>query len=217
MAIPPPQPPDNRFGNQGQQGMVFGLGSPTLQGNKVLLKEIADLDNPLGYKGNYMIFPLRKPLVLTTYMLQEFIDELTGVRDPEAYAEFDLQAFDQQWQDAVQKQDDKQLAGLKDELTKYLTVARRTTGEIIVPTGQLFIEALTGTHPLLEDFKLLHRVEDVRKVKAEVRHAELENLRLAARLAAAESDSKNLGMLEDPDIEKKIVIEGNASVQANTN
>jgi hypothetical protein len=150
-------------------------------------------------------------------MLQEFIDEFTGVRDPEAYAEFDLQAFDQQWQDAVQKQDDKQLAALKDELTKYLTVARRTTDEIIVPTGQLFIEALTGTHPLLEDFKLLHRVEDVRKVKAEVRHAELENLRLAARLAAAESDAKNLGMLEDPDIEKKIIIEGNASVQANTN
>jgi hypothetical protein len=59
---------------------------------------------------------------------------------------------------------------------------------------------------------LLHRAEDVRKVKAEVRHAELENLRLASRLAAAQSDSKNLPLLSDPDIDKKVLIEGGASV-----
>ncbi len=40
----------------------------------------------------------------------------------------------------------------------------------------------------------------MKKVQAEVRHAELENLRLAARLASGEYG--------DPDIEKKIVIEG---------
>jgi hypothetical protein len=39
-------------------------------------------------------------------------------------------------------------------------------------------------------------------VQAEVRHAELENLRLAARLASGEYG--------DPDVEKKIVIEGNS-------
>jgi hypothetical protein len=39
----------------------------------------------------------------------------------------------------------------------------------------------------------------VKKVQAEVRHAELENIRLAAR--ALEGDR------EDPDIEKKVVIE----------
>ncbi len=42
------------------------------------------------------------------------------------------------------------------------------------------------------------------KVKAEVRQVELENLRKAARLAAGERD--------DPDIDRKIVIEGAASV-----
>jgi hypothetical protein len=40
----------------------------------------------------------------------------------------------------------------------------------------------------------------VKKVQAEVRHAELENIRLAARALK--------GNDEDPDIEKKIVIEG---------
>ena len=59
---------------------------------------------------------------------------------------------------------------------------------------------LVGTHPLLEDFKLIHRALDVKKVQAEVRHAELENVRLAARALEGER--------EDPDIEKKIVIEG---------
>jgi hypothetical protein len=76
-----------------------------------------------------------------------------------------------------------------------------------VPSDQLYIEALPGTHPILEDFKLMHRALDVKKVQAEVRHAELENLRLAARLARGE--------LGDPDVEKKIVIEGGVPITVN--
>ncbi len=72
----------------------------------------------------------------------------------------------------------------------------------MVPTDSLYIEALPGKHPILEDFKLIHRVVDVKKVQSEVRHAELENVRLAARALKGE--------YEDPDIEKKIVIEGDA-------
>ena len=71
---------------------------------------------------------------------------------------------------------------------------------VIVPTDSLYIEALPGKHPILEDFKLIHRVVDVKKVQSEVRHSELENVRLAARALKGE--------YEDPDIEKKIVIEG---------
>ena len=59
--------------------------------------------------------------------------------------------------------------------------SRALDDRVIVPTSSLYIEALVGTHPLLEDFKLLHRALDVKKVQAEVRHAELENVRLAAR------------------------------------
>jgi hypothetical protein len=40
----------------------------------------------------------------------------------------------------------------------------------------------------------------VKKVQAEVRHAELENVRLAARALEGER--------EDPDIEKKIIVQG---------
>ena len=41
---------------------------------------------------------------------------------------------------------------------------------VIVPSDQLYIEALPGTHPILEDFKLIHRALDVKRVQAEVRH-----------------------------------------------
>jgi len=69
---------------------------------------------------------------------------------------------------------------------------------VIVPSNSLYIEALPGTHPLLEDFKLIHRALDVKKAQAEVRKAELENLRLAARLENTE--------LGDPDIDKVVVV-----------
>jgi hypothetical protein len=75
---------------------------------------------------------------------------------------------------------------------------------VIVPSNSLYIEALPGTHPLLEDFKLIHRAIDVKKAQAELRHAELENLRLAARLANAE--------LGDPDIDKVVVVGDNKDV-----
>ena len=75
---------------------------------------------------------------------------------------------------------------------------------VIVPSNSLYIEALPGTHPLLEDFKLIHRAIDVKKAQAEARHAELENLRLAARLAE--------GQHGDPDIEKVVVVGGGKNV-----
>ena len=37
------------------------------------LDEIADLNNLLGFKGNYMIFPLRKQSYLTAYMMQSYM------------------------------------------------------------------------------------------------------------------------------------------------
>lgn len=191
---------------QGDHLLSVGFCPPTIFPKQHRLVEVADLDNPLGYKGNYIIFPLKESCYLTDYMLGEFIDNYLGVRDPDGSDDFDEEDFAQRWKAATT---DSQRDKLKTELISVITAIRRSTDEIIVPTGQLFIEALPGSHPLLEDFKLLHRLEDVRKVKAEVRHAELENLRLAARLA--ESQTK-IELLEDPDIEKKIVIAGNASV-----
>jgi len=88
-----------------------------------------------------------------------------------------------------------------EQYKSLITSTIRKGEELIVPTDSLFIEALPGKHPLLEDFKLMHRAIDVKKVQAEVRHAELENIRAAARILE--------NQYEDPDIEKKIVVGGN--------
>jgi hypothetical protein len=178
-----------------------GAGAVELSYDHELI-EIADLDNPLGYKGNYIIFPLKEECYLTTYMLANFMDNYLGALDPDGADDFDPEDFEQQWLATAEGSPERQ--ALADRLKAYITEIRRTTDEVIVPTGQLFVEALPGTHALLEDFKLLHRAEDVRKVKAEVRHAELENLRLAARLVEAQ---RKPALLEDPDIDKKIIFE----------
>jgi hypothetical protein len=72
--------------------------------------------------------------------------------------------------------------------------------KLIVRTDSLFVEALPGSHPVLEDFKLRHRALDVQKAGAELRALELENLRLAERLRAGER--------EDPSIDKRVEIKG---------
>ena len=93
---------------------------------------------------------------------------------------------------------------LKDQYDKLVKAPHRNGEEIIVPTGSLFIEALPATTSLMERFKMLHRAIDVKKVQAEVRKAELENLRLVDRILHDER--------EDPYIEKKIVIEGGTPI-----
>jgi hypothetical protein len=87
------------------------------------------------------------------------------------------------------------LSGRADDAHPARHARRRSSA-----SESLFIEALPGTHLLLEDFKLVHRAIDVKKVQAELRRAEMENLRLAARLA--------VGNYGDPDVERKIVVEG---------
>jgi hypothetical protein len=79
-----------------------------------------------------------------------------------------------------------------------------TDNMIVVPWNHLFVEALPGKHPLLEDFKLEHRRIDVEKAKAEVRAIELENIRRASRILG--------GQNEDPDVDKKVIIEGTSIV-----
>jgi hypothetical protein len=89
-------------------------------------------------------------------------------------------------------------------LEKLLATPVRNGDEIVVPTGSLFIESLVDPNPVLEDFKLRHRELDVYRVQEEVRMAALENLRFASRLLNAER--------EDPNIDKRVLIEGQASV-----
>jgi hypothetical protein len=81
----------------------------------------------------------------------------------------------------------------------FRLLSRQTPEMVIVPSDALYIEALPGTHPLLEDFKLIHRAIDVKRAQAEARKAELENLRLAARVS-----QQRLG---DPDVDKLVLVE----------
>jgi hypothetical protein len=167
------------------------------------LVEIADLDNVLGYKGNYAIYRLNENNCLTLHMMQDYLqlsDELT-IRDPDDFANYTIDELQQLATCLYQSQRDvydKHKEEIKQWMIDRLTSGRPEDDRVIVPTKSHYIEALVGTHPLLEDFKLLHRALDVRKVQGEVRHAELENVRLAARALK--------GNDEDPDIEKKIVI-----------
>ena len=169
------------------------------------LEEVADLENLLGFKGNYMIFPLKQSNQITDYMMMPYMDNLNNMRDPDHMGEWSLEDFSQYvccLKESLAESDFQELVDeLKATYLQLITDPQRRPEEIVVPTGSLFIEALPGTHPILEDFKLAHRAIDVKKVQAEVRELELENIRLAARLLEGERD--------DPDVEKKIVVEGN--------
>lgn len=175
------------------------------------LSTVADLDNPIGYKGNYILFPMIADCAITDYMLSDFVDTYLGLRDPDGSGDFDAQTFDDEWALATQNKDAGKLADLKNELLLHIEDQERQTDEIIVPTGQLFIEALPGSHPLLEPFKMEHRLLDLAAVRAQNRHAELENLRLAARLAADPQ------LLQDPNIEKRIVVDKDIGVVMDSN
>ncbi len=184
--------------------------TPAISDEEVDLVQIADLDSPLGYKGNYIIFPLKERCYLTDYMLQEFVDDYFGVRDPDEFGNYTIEELNDYircvWHHHGVTNEHREV--LRDVFIRRLSEPRRSSDEIIVPTGQLFMEALPGRHPLLEDFKLRHRMEDVHKVQSEVRHAELENLRLAARLVAGER--------EDPEIEKRIMVDRDSGVVVDT-
>lgn len=171
------------------------------------LGDIADLDNLLGFAGNMMIFPLKRDNALTSFLTAPYYDPFTGLQDPDVLGTWTMREFAEHVcclrRHASRGEFDRYLPGLV-ETYRRLKERADADDEIIVPTGSLYIEALPGAHPLLEDFKLAHRAIDVKQAQAAARAAELENLRLAARLLEGER--------EDPSIEKKIVIEGNADV-----
>jgi hypothetical protein len=195
------------FAQPGQDMEVFktSLPSPAVNFEMKELNEVADLDNLLGFKGNYMIFPLTAFNYLTYFMMQDYIDvdQTVRAKDPDKFGNFTLDDLEEYMRN--QHKNDpvsfsKNRADFKTLMIDYLSVKPNESDLVIVPTTSLYIEALPGTHPLLEDFKLIHRAVDVKRAQAEVRHAELENARLASRVLK--------GNDEDPDIEKKILVAG---------
>ena len=192
---------ENLIHLEGEIGLSYAKVTPKK------LSEVADLDNLLGYKGNYMIFPVKEPNHLHWYMMQDYIDPATGgLRDPDEFANYttdNLVDYACCLKQMEMDEFDDRIEQILELIKERAANPREESELIVVPTDSLYIEALPGKHPILEDFKLTHRAIDVKKVQAEVRHEELENVRLSARLLEKER--------EDPDIEKRIIFEGNAA------
>ena len=182
------------------------LSKPALSNTTRKLHQVADVDNLIGFKGNYMIFPLVDfNNYMAWYLIHNYIhlDPTAGlvVSDPDPLADTSPDDLETAMQ-AIHAQNPDSFAQNESYFEEAMLrlLSDQPEQMVIVPSDQLYIEALPGTHPILEDFKLRHRAIDVKKAQADLRHSELENLRLAARLANGE--------FGDPDIEKKIVIAG---------
>ncbi len=176
---------------------------PTLLVEPNKLHQVADLENLIGFKGNYMIFPMINFNYMTWFMMQDYIDlaETTGVtvKEPDPLANVTIKELTDAM-DAIRANDPVSFARNQKFFEEVMLrlLSNRAPEMVIVPSNSLYIEALPGTHPLLEDFKLIHRAIDVKKAQAEARRAELENLRLGARLSTDERG--------DPDIDRVVVV-----------
>jgi len=175
----------------------------------LLLHQVADIETLLGFKGNYMIFPLVNFNYMVWFMMQDYlqVDE-NGVvaRDPDEVGALTIQQLQDAMASLLKTKGPGQFDKLRPMFQKLMEqlLSREQPDMVIVPSNSLYIEALPGTHPLLEDFKLIHRAVDVKKAQAEDRKAELENLRRAARLQAQQ--------LGDPDIEKIVYVADGTNV-----
>jgi hypothetical protein len=196
------------------RSIEIAFPSPTLLDQPAKLHQVADLETLLGFKGNYMIFPVTDfDNYLIWYMMQNFInvDPINGVTvaDPDPGADFtleQLQAAKEQIQPGDWDSFAKNEAAFEEIMFRLLS--RQNPEMVIVPSDSLYIEALPGTHSLLEDFKLIHRAIDVKRAQADARRAELENLRLGARLATDE--------LSDPDIDKVVLVKNGQPITVDT-
>lgn len=188
-------------------GVYVNFPKPTGVEKKPL-HEIADVDNLLGFKGNYAIFPLKTCTYITDFMMKDYIDEYLNLKDPDFDGEISTEDLESIYTRIKERDEYKEFA---DRISEIIT-ARKSNPvikdeTIVVPTGQLYIEALPGKHALLEDFKLKHRAMDVLKVQEEVREAQIENLRKSARIIE--------NKLDDPDIDRRIEISGNDDIIVN--
>lgn len=59
------------------------------------LVEVADLDTLLGFKGNYMIFPLMEHNALTVFKAAPYIHSAFGAMDPDEMANVSLDQYSQ--------------------------------------------------------------------------------------------------------------------------
>src|SRR5207302_10559775 len=89
-------------------------------------------------------------------------DELGGWT-PEDFAQYARRLLAQE-KDTLSESDYAALESqLRDQYKSIVSNPALVLDTIVVPTSSLYIEALPGAHPLLENFKLEHRAIDVQK------------------------------------------------------
>ena len=154
------------------------------------LVEVADLTKLLGFLGNYMIFPMKESNALTDLMLNPYLDEGFRLLDPHDPGNITRPQFADyicKLRKQLSEEDFDEIKGaLKARYRELLLSSEYTGDEIVVPSGALYIEAITGAKPLLENFKLAHRAFDLVGAQEEARQKTLENLRFAARIVEGE-------------------------------
>jgi hypothetical protein len=188
------------------------LPIPPFTGETMKLHQVADIETLIGFKGNYMMFPMVKFDYMTWLQMQNYLTyngASVSAQDPDPFAGLTVDDV-KNIMATVYKNDPASFTAVipgsnppttnQQMFEAILTqmLADDNPDMVVVPSKSLYIDGLPGTHPLLEDFKLIHRAIDVKKAQAEARHTELENLRLAARL-----ESNELG---DPEIDKVVVV-----------
>jgi hypothetical protein len=177
------------------------------------LSKVADLDNLIGYFGNYMMFALRVSNPLTDFMMEPYILQgFNELIDPDDFGNWTLDEFVKYVLCLKEKLTPSEFEKIRPELAKQyerlIKAPWRNGEDIVVPTGSLFIESLPASETVEDRFTTIHRVLDLKMSQAKDRHDELENIRLVDRLLHNERD--------DPDIEKKVIIKGTSgSVDTN--
>ncbi len=172
------------------------------------LGQVAHVDQLLGFKGNYAVFPLKECSPLTDFMAQEFVDDYLGVRDPTMEFGVSTPELIEYARQAIQsgRLEPEEVDQLKAAVARAVGSPNLNTEEIVLPTGQIYMEALKGEQVLLEDFKLGHRGIDLLKAQEDVRQQRIENLRRAGRMTG---ENPNFG---DSEIEKAIIVDSDNDI-----
>lgn len=204
-----------RFGGRPTTAYPFESDTTLQPGIKTApLAEMADLNTLLGFKGNYMIFPLLESNPLTDFMMDPYVDRANGeLLDPADPSPMTMDEFAEYVCCLERNLTKDEFDAIKEDLRRQheelLTSPQRSDDVLIVPTNSLFIEALAAEQTLMEPYKKIHRLEDVKKAQEEVRGMQMESIRKMARLLAGER--------EDPNIDKRVLIEGSAPVVVDEN
>lgn len=168
------------------------------------LSQVANIYKPAGMVGNYLVFPMYEANPITAMMMEPYVtlaEGEYGVSDPDPVGNMTLDEFAnyvcclRKHYETHDRADEfeKLKPELRDTLKKLLQRSRRD-GDIVIPCEDgLYIEALPGVHSVMEQFKQLHRIIDVKNAQADVRAKELNNIRRAEMIL-----QENLA---DPDVE----------------